>query len=53
MFCEKSNISGSLENMIGKYVVTQSTKKATGTLKLEKTGQSKRKFRSGTSATIR
>ena len=54
MFRDKSNVRGSLKNMTWEYTVTQSAKKATGMLKLEKTGKkSKRKFRSGTSATIK
>ena len=53
MFCDKSNVSGSLKNMTWKYTVTQSAKKATGMLKLEKLEKSKRKFRSGTSETIK
>ena len=54
MFHDKSNVRGSLKNMTWEYTVTQSAKKATGMLKLEKTGEkSKRKFRSGTSATIK
>ena len=54
MFRDKSNVRGSLKNMTWEYTVTQGAKKATGMLKLEKTGEkSKRKFRSGTSATIK
>ena len=54
MFRDKSNVRGSLKNMTWEYTVTQSAKKATGMLKLEKTGKKrKRKFRSGTSATIK